>query len=150
MKKRMLALREKFGEENWLSNHAGTVVQNIMGLSSVSQPVTSPITKLQTLANNISMVSSLHDTLIYMMDNEQSSGELPESQEIAEHAENEEAIPQNEKNTPDELPETHAASSETDAATSSEAVYHPAVSSEAEYDPKEGENFANIFIILNN
>lgn len=31
-KKQIVALREKFGEENWLINHAGNVVQNIMGL----------------------------------------------------------------------------------------------------------------------
>ncbi|KAG7211247.1 hypothetical protein KM043_010559 [Ampulex compressa] len=41
MKKQILALREKFGEDNWLSSQAGTFVQDIMGLQSVSQATVS-------------------------------------------------------------------------------------------------------------
>lgn len=32
IKRQILALREKYGEENWLSNHSGQCVQNIMGM----------------------------------------------------------------------------------------------------------------------
>ncbi|XP_011705409.1 PREDICTED: serine/threonine-protein kinase 11-interacting protein isoform X2 [Wasmannia auropunctata] len=100
-KKRILDLREKFGENNWLSSHAGTFVQDIMGLNPASQFPESQISKIQTLAN-INTASSLHDTLIYAMDNGKSSDES-ESQEIAEYiAEDDNEIPQNE--TLDNLP----------------------------------------------
>ncbi|XP_032680725.1 serine/threonine-protein kinase 11-interacting protein isoform X2 [Odontomachus brunneus] len=104
-KKRMLALREKFGEDNWLSSHAGTFVQDIMGLQSVSQSATLPVTKIQTLAD-INVTSSLHESLIYMMDSEQSFDES-ESQEIAVQAEVEqEDVPQHEETLLDESSET--------------------------------------------
>lgn len=135
-KKRMLALREKFGEDNWLSSHAGAFVQDIMGLHSVSQSASSPIMKIQTLAD-INVASSLHDSLIYIMDNEQSVDE-PELQKTTECTENEdvsrnenedvslnenEDVSQNEK-IPNEFPETYI------------------VSPEIIYDPNEGDNSA--------
>lgn len=93
-KKRILDLREKFGEDNWLSSQAGTFVQNIMGLHSTLQLPESQISKIQTLAD-INTASSLHDTLIHAMDNEESSDES-ESRGIAEHTEDDKEIPQNE------------------------------------------------------
>lgn len=105
-KKRILDLREKFGESNWLSSHAGSFVQDIMGLHSASQLSKSQISEIQTLAN-ISTTSSLHDTLIHVMDNKESFDES-ESQEIAEsHTGNGKEIPQNEML--DNLPKTRAA-----------------------------------------
>lgn len=104
-KKRILDLREKFGENNWLSSHAGTFVQDIMGLRSASQLPKSQISKIQTLAD-IDKASSLHDTLIHVMDNEESSDES-ESQEITEYAEDNKEIPQSE--TLDNFPETRVA-----------------------------------------
>lgn len=114
----MLALREKFGEDNWLSSHAGTFVQDIMGLHSVSPP-TLPVTKIQTLAD-VNVTSSLHESLIYMMDSERSFDES-ESQEITVQAEVEqEDVTQHEETLIDESLETE----ETTCATV--------------YDPKEG------------
>ncbi|EGI70964.1 PREDICTED: serine/threonine-protein kinase 11-interacting protein isoform X1 [Acromyrmex echinatior] len=92
IKKRILDLREKFGENNWLSSHAGTSVQHIMGLQPASpESPESQISKIRTLAN-INTSSSLHDTLIYAIDNEKSSNE---SQEIAEYIEDDKELPQN-------------------------------------------------------
>jgi len=92
IKKRILGLREKFGENNWLSSHAGTSVQHIMGLHPASpESPESQISKIRTLAN-INTSSSLHDTLIYAIDNEKSSNE---SQEIAEYIEDDKELPQN-------------------------------------------------------
>ncbi|XP_018055084.1 PREDICTED: serine/threonine-protein kinase 11-interacting protein isoform X2 [Atta colombica] len=92
IKKRILGLREKFGENNWLSSHAGTSVQHIMGLHPASpESPESQISKIRTLANIINTSSSLHDTLIYAMDNEKSSNE---SQEIAEYIEDDKELPQ--------------------------------------------------------
>lgn len=117
----MLALREKFGEDNWLSSHAGTFVQDIMGLHFVSQPATLPVTRIQTLAD-INVISPLHESLIYVMDSEQSLDES-ESQEIAVQVEVEkEDVSQDEVTSLDELPETE----ETTSATV--------------YDPKEGND----------
>ncbi|XP_053986719.1 serine/threonine-protein kinase 11-interacting protein isoform X1 [Hylaeus volcanicus] len=39
-KKQILALRETYGEDAWLSSYAGTVVQDIMGLQSSSESAT--------------------------------------------------------------------------------------------------------------
>ncbi|XP_018393306.1 PREDICTED: serine/threonine-protein kinase 11-interacting protein isoform X1 [Cyphomyrmex costatus] len=102
-KKRILDLRAKFGENNWLSSHAGTFVQHIMGLQSASESPESQISKIQTLTS-INTASSLHDTLIYAMDNEKSSNE---SQEITEYTEDDKEISQNK--TLDDLPKTYAA-----------------------------------------
>ncbi|XP_071565929.1 serine/threonine-protein kinase 11-interacting protein isoform X1 [Temnothorax nylanderi] len=104
-KKRILDLREKFGEINWLSSHAGTFVQDVMGLHSASQLPESQISKIQTLAD-INTASSLHDTLIHAMDNGESSDES-ESREITEYAEDDKEISQSEML--DNLPKTHAA-----------------------------------------
>lgn len=91
-KKRILDLREKFGENNWLSSHAGTSVQDIMGLRFEQFPA-SQIFK--TLAD-INTSSSLHDNLIHTMFNEKFSSE-PESQEIAKCTEDDKDISQNEE-----------------------------------------------------
>lgn len=119
-KKRMLALREKFGKDNWLSCHAGTFVQDIMGLHSASQPAASPITNVKALAD-INVASSLHDSLIYMMDSEQSSSEL-KTQQVVEHVEDEK------NNVPEEENEIREEQEEISV-----------VSPETIYDPKEGE-----------
>jgi len=117
-KKRILDLRAKFGENNWLSSHAGTYVQDIMGLHPVPQSSESQISKIQTLTD-INTASSLHDTLIYAMDNRKYSDE---SQEIVE---DDKEIPQNE--TLNNLPKTCAA---------------PIV-----YDPNEGKTYAKYILI---
>ncbi|XP_018365237.1 PREDICTED: serine/threonine-protein kinase 11-interacting protein isoform X2 [Trachymyrmex cornetzi] len=105
IKKRILDLREKFGENNWLSSHAGTSVQHIMGLHPASSESSeSQISKIRTLTN-INTSSFLHDTLIYAMDNEKSSNE---SQEIAEYIEDDKKLPQNK--TLDDLPKICTAS----------------------------------------
>jgi len=97
-KKRILALREKYGEDNWLRSHAGTSVQDIMGLQSTSQPMFG----MQVLAD-VNTISSFYDTLICTMDNEQSSAETEEDlQKIVEHSENIQECCQNEETLLDE------------------------------------------------
>ncbi|XP_028044894.1 serine/threonine-protein kinase 11-interacting protein isoform X2 [Monomorium pharaonis] len=98
-KKRILDLREKFGENNWLSSHAGSFVQDIMGLHSASQFSKSQMSKIQTLAD-VNTASFLHDTLIYAMDNGKSSDES--ESKIADYVEDDKEIPRNE----DSLPKT--------------------------------------------
>ncbi|KMQ92764.1 serine threonine kinase 11-interacting protein [Lasius niger] len=117
-KKRILDLREKFGENNWLSSHAGTSVQDIMGLRFEQFPTSQVFDK--TLAD-INIASSVDDNLICTMYNEKLSNE-PESQEIAECTEDDKSIPQNEEIL-DKIytPETHMA--------------HSMI-----YDPSEGES----------
>jgi len=94
-KKRILALREKYGEDNWLRSHAGTSVQDIMGLQSTSQPMFG----MQVLAD-VNTISSFYDTLICTMDNEQSSADTAEDlQKIVEHSENIQECCQNDEET---------------------------------------------------
>lgn len=102
MKERIKALREKFGEDNWLSSQGGTFVQNIMGLHSTSQPSTPPIPKMKTWTD-ITTAPSLYDTLIYTMNNENSS-DASELHETTENAEEDENVAQDEGIVPDELP----------------------------------------------
>ncbi|XP_077279584.1 serine/threonine-protein kinase 11-interacting protein isoform X2 [Temnothorax americanus] len=116
-KKRILDLRKKFGEINWLSSHAGTFVQDIMGLPSASRVPESQISEIQTLAD-INTASSLHDTLRHSMDNGESSDES-ESREITEHAEDDKERPQSEML--DTLPKTHAAATITEYDPNEEA-----------------------------
>jgi len=121
-KKRILDLRAKFGENNWLSSHAGTFVQDIMGLHPVPQSSESQISKIQTLQADINTASSLHDTLIYAMDNRKYS----ESQgitEVVEYTEDDKEILPNE--TLNNLPKTCAA---------------PMIV----YDPNEGKSYAKL------
>ncbi|KAL0117693.1 hypothetical protein PUN28_008833 [Cardiocondyla obscurior] len=92
-KKRILDLREKFGESNWLSSHAGTFVEDIMGLRSASQSTESQTSKIQIL-DDIN-TASLHDTLIHAIDNKKSFNES-ESQEIVEYINDDKKISQTE------------------------------------------------------
>lgn len=69
-KKRILALREKYGEDNWLRNHAGTSVQDIMGLQSASQSTSS----VQSLTD-VNTTSPFYDTSICTMRDVQLAGE---------------------------------------------------------------------------
>ncbi|XP_051160698.1 serine/threonine-protein kinase 11-interacting protein isoform X2 [Leptopilina boulardi] len=50
-KRQILALRKQFGEDNWLSHRAGTVIQNIMGIDSEIDvvPSSSPIPSMKIL-----------------------------------------------------------------------------------------------------
>ncbi|XP_043479640.1 serine/threonine-protein kinase 11-interacting protein isoform X2 [Leptopilina heterotoma] len=50
-KRQILALRKQFGENNWLSHRAGSVIQNIMGIDSVIDvvPSSSPIPSIKIL-----------------------------------------------------------------------------------------------------
>ncbi|XP_011630532.1 serine/threonine-protein kinase 11-interacting protein isoform X4 [Pogonomyrmex barbatus] len=135
-KKRILDLREKFGEINWLSNHAGTFVQDIMGLHSALQYPELQISKLQTLAN-INTISSLQDTLIYITDNEYKS----EEQRIAEYIENNKEIPQNEEIL-DNLPEIY---------TTSMSVYDPNEEAGDVYIVQKRKNeteLENVFLVI--
>ncbi|KAL6262037.1 hypothetical protein P5V15_007129 [Pogonomyrmex californicus] len=135
-KKRILDLREKFGEINWLSNHAGTFVQDIMGLHSALQYPELQISKLQTLTN-INTISSLQDTLIYITDNEYKS----EEQRIAEYIENNKEIPQNEEIF-DNLPEIY---------TTSMIVYDPNEEAGDVYIVQKRKNeteLENVFLVI--
>ncbi|XP_012283278.1 serine/threonine-protein kinase 11-interacting protein isoform X2 [Orussus abietinus] len=53
-KRQILALREKFGEENWLSSQAGTYVQDIMGLQRISGAI---LSSTPIVSNSINTVN---------------------------------------------------------------------------------------------
>lgn len=108
-KKRILDLREKFGENNWLNSHAGTSVQDIMGLRC-EQFSTSQMFKTLT---DINTSTSLHNNLIHIVLNKKISSE-PQLEEIAKNMKDDKDIPQNEEIL-DEIHtlETHTADSMT-------------------------------------
>ncbi|XP_017891214.1 serine/threonine-protein kinase 11-interacting protein isoform X2 [Ceratina calcarata] len=58
VKKQILAVRKRFGEENWLSSHAGTFVQDIMGFEPSSCPALTPESTLR----NLDTADSVQDT----------------------------------------------------------------------------------------
>ncbi|KAI4491331.1 hypothetical protein M0802_010264 [Mischocyttarus mexicanus] len=58
-KKQILALREKFGKVNWLSNQAGSFVQDIMGLQSPSPPINYLVDTNSTLSEDNIDITSL-------------------------------------------------------------------------------------------
>ena len=65
-KRQILALREKYGEENWLSSQSAAYVQTIMGLQSPSNPVpdvlsTSELNDHQITSTNLS-ISPIQNT----------------------------------------------------------------------------------------
>ncbi|XP_029166715.1 serine/threonine-protein kinase 11-interacting protein isoform X2 [Nylanderia fulva] len=95
-RKRILDLREKFGENNWLSSHAGTSVQDIMGLRFEQLP-TSQIFDDKTLAD-IDVASSVHDNPICTIYKDEKLSNESESQEIAKYTEDDKNnIPRNEE-----------------------------------------------------
>lgn len=102
-------MREKFGENNWLNSHAGTSVQDIMGLRCEQFP-TSQMFKTSA---DINTSTSLHNNLIHTMLNEKFSSE-PQLEETAKNTEDDKDIPQNEEIL-DEIHtlETHIADSTT-------------------------------------
>ncbi|KAL7305323.1 hypothetical protein TKK_0002453 [Trichogramma kaykai] len=58
VKRQILALREKYGEDNWLSNHGATCVQTIMGLQSTP---TAPLGLFSSTLNDNHLM--LHTTI---------------------------------------------------------------------------------------
>lgn len=62
-KKQILALREKFGEVNWLSSQAGTFVQDIMGLQSSSSSTIKYHDDTNSISSkdNIDLISSIEN-----------------------------------------------------------------------------------------
>lgn len=67
-KRQILALRKQFGEDNWLSHRAGTVIQNILGIDSVINvvPSSSPIPSINILdsppKSNLNETNDIKDT----------------------------------------------------------------------------------------
>ncbi|KAK2581126.1 hypothetical protein KPH14_007940 [Odynerus spinipes] len=101
-KKQILALREKFGEVNWLSSQAGTFVQDIMGLQSMPSMYSSP------MINNLATTSSVsfedtHNSSISLVENKNLSDTNTENtiNETAENVNENENIEEIEENVCD-------------------------------------------------
>lgn len=121
-KKRILDLREKFGENNWLSSHAGTSVQDIMGLRFEQHP-TSQMFDDKTSAD-VDVASVYNNPICTMYKDDEKLSIEPESQEIVKYTEDDDNISQNEEISDKMYSlETHA-------------VHSSAVT----YDPSEGKS----------
>ncbi|XP_076231714.1 uncharacterized protein LOC143177580 isoform X2 [Calliopsis andreniformis] len=74
IKKQILALREKFGEDRWLSSQAGVFIQDIMGLQSSSYSTLSPDSVAKALDDTNSMIST-QDSATYAISSTQTATE---------------------------------------------------------------------------
>jgi hypothetical protein len=61
-KRQILALRAKFGEDNWLSSHPATYIENIMGLQSSGTAANTLLSSTFTDNNDSFRQASLIDT----------------------------------------------------------------------------------------
>jgi hypothetical protein len=61
-KKQIETLREKFGEENWLHSHAGSCVQDVLGLHKAVTKQSPAKSNVKTLPwqQNITTVTATH------------------------------------------------------------------------------------------
>lgn len=66
-KKQILEIRKKYGEDKWLSSHAGTFVQDIMGLQP-SCPILIPEFAIENLDSK-NIVASAENSAILLMEN---------------------------------------------------------------------------------
>lgn len=66
-KKQILEIRKKYGEDKWLSSHAGTFVQDIMGLQP-SCPMLIPEFAIENLDSK-NIVASAENSAILLMKN---------------------------------------------------------------------------------
>lgn len=116
-KRQILELRAKFGEENWLSSHAGMHIHNIMGLpSNFETKTSSPLTDKNALFLN----ESLNDSNIDINNSEEN---------VNQDYDQEDQI------TPDTLTEYNS------------AMLEESINLSSSYDPEEGLFINNIKII---
>jgi hypothetical protein len=71
-KKQIETLRERFGEENWLHSHAGSCVQDLLGLHktvTASSPafLSASNVKTPTLPQSVATVSAVHAVFKILM-----------------------------------------------------------------------------------
>lgn len=66
-KKQILEIRKKYGEDKWLSSHAGTFVQDIMGLQP-SCPILIPEFAIENLDSK-NIVANAENSAILLMEN---------------------------------------------------------------------------------
>lgn len=94
-------MREKYGEDNWLSSHAGTFVQDIMGLQVSSYPILTPESTVKNL-DGTSPMSHTQDDAILLIKNAQSKTkeelETKENDVVDSEKENETKVLNEEEN----------------------------------------------------
>ncbi|XP_043250527.1 serine/threonine-protein kinase 11-interacting protein isoform X2 [Colletes gigas] len=92
-KKQILALRNKFGEDEWLNNYAGTIVQDITGLQSLPE-FDSTYTMLDTQDSEIRFLKNVETAAIEdsgrysVTENNESNGAMGEQIEISTEEQN--------------------------------------------------------------
>ncbi|KOC68415.1 Serine/threonine-protein kinase 11-interacting protein [Habropoda laboriosa] len=150
-KEQILELREKYGEDKWLSSYAGTFVQNIMGLPLSSTVLTPECTMKHLDGTNI--VLNIQDSSILLMENAQietnkdSKSLTKENSEIS-HEEEDQSKVLNEENI-SETPLTDDLVSAPESGL--EALYNPKEETGNLYQVvvKKNENeLENLFLII--
>ncbi|XP_012253946.2 serine/threonine-protein kinase 11-interacting protein isoform X2 [Athalia rosae] len=139
-KKQIVALREKFGADNWLHSHAATFVQEIMGMQNTSRPLLSS-TPVTMTPIDTPRVTTIYDSSTSKLD----TSTLPvdasvEIESIGKFGENKESL-----DIPDEKEKD--ISDKTDLLVSKivEVTTDSQLQSEGLYDPDEEEG--DIYIV---
>lgn len=124
-----MALRRQFGEENWLSNQAGTFVQDIMGLQ-LSYSTLTPDSTTKNLDSTNSVLNA-EDFAVHLNKNVQEKGE-----ENSEHLAKENSETGNETKESTEISNGEYNISELPLTENIESALVNV--SEPFYDPEEG------------
>lgn len=134
IKKRIAALREKFGENDWLHSHAGTFVQDIMGLER-STGVMLSSTPAVTTPSNTPVTTSVYDSSSINLDTSSSPSEpsldLIEDKKFT--SDNKESKDRDDDKNED-------SSYNTDSAPEEISVAAP-IRAESPYDPDQGASY---------
>lgn len=102
-KKQILAVRQRYGEDNWLSSHAGTFLQDIMGLQPSSYPILTPESTIKHLSSTDTMRSTPDSADLLTKNssirtNEDSESLMKENSEISDEKDDESKVLDEEEN----------------------------------------------------
>ena len=121
-KRQILALRKKFGENDWLSNRAGTAIQTIMGIENTVDVVPSPSPIL-----SIQILDSAQNS------NEDKTSDSSDNKSVSDETVNDENVK-----------ETRSVSLEVAIIESHQKAREP----EPVYNPEEGKTQRKVFFLL--
>lgn len=141
-KKQIIALREKFGGEHWLISHAGSFVQDIMGLERSTGPILSSASGVEpfsrvTVASSVDVSSTIISSDTWNESSHEDSTLKTELPSVKMHDQEESGY-----DTTD-----IESDNKNNGTTDDVEIFPKAI--DTSYDPEEGENiiFRTIFIV---
>lgn len=127
IKEQISALREKYGEDNWLSSHAGTFVQDIMGLQCSSYSIVIP----DSTPTSLEVANSGQDSAIHLI-------KRTEAEDSEYPAKGNREIDKEKKGQTEASNEEESVSETSDAASALVNISEPL------YDPIEGKIYIRV------